>query len=103
MPSSTPALATPSTPSFATGFGYSLFYTLLSQQQQTPLFQKPSSGGFGFNFRPARILENSLHSQIMWAEAMGKLEGDGELPSQTPMASACAGFQGSFTASQARL
>ncbi|KAK9292388.1 hypothetical protein L1049_020355 [Liquidambar formosana] len=52
-PSSTPAFGTPSTPSFATGFGSSLFSTPFSQQpqqqqqhQQTPLFQQqPSSGG----------------------------------------------------------
>lgn len=54
-PSSTPAFGTPSTPSFDTGFGSSLFSTPFSQQQQqqqqqqqTPLFQQPSSGGFGF-------------------------------------------------------
>ncbi|XP_021647462.2 nuclear pore complex protein NUP54 isoform X2 [Hevea brasiliensis] len=50
--SSTPAFGTPSTPSFATGFGSSLFSTPFSsqtqqqqqQQQQTPLFQQPSTG-----------------------------------------------------------
>ncbi|KAJ8759085.1 hypothetical protein K2173_003323 [Erythroxylum novogranatense] len=53
-PSSTPAFGTPSTPSFATGFGSSLFSTPFSsqtqqQQQQHPtsLFQQPSTG-FGF-------------------------------------------------------
>ncbi|CAI0381193.1 unnamed protein product [Linum tenue] len=51
--SSTPAFATPSTSSFATGFGSSLFSTPFSaqpqqqQQQQQSLFQQPSSG-FGF-------------------------------------------------------
>ncbi|XP_057751120.1 nuclear pore complex protein NUP54 [Arachis stenosperma] len=50
-PSSTPAFGTPSTPSFATGFGSSLFSTPFSSQpqQQTPsLFQQPASTGFGF-------------------------------------------------------
>ncbi|MED6199885.1 Nuclear pore complex protein Nup54 [Stylosanthes scabra] len=58
-PSSTPAFGTPSTPSFATGFGSSLFSTPFSsqpqqqqqqqQQHQTPsLFQQPASTGFGF-------------------------------------------------------
>ncbi|XP_054786040.1 nuclear pore complex protein NUP54 [Prosopis cineraria] len=52
-PSSTPAFGTPSTPAFAAGFGTSLFSTPFSsqqqqQQQQTPLFQQPSSTGFGF-------------------------------------------------------
>ncbi|XP_028772161.1 nuclear pore complex protein NUP54 [Neltuma alba] len=51
-PSSTPAFGTPSTPSFATGFGTSLFSTPFSSQQQqpqqTPLFQQPASAGFGF-------------------------------------------------------
>ncbi|XP_065876320.1 nuclear pore complex protein NUP54 [Euphorbia lathyris] len=53
-PSSTPAFGTPSTSSFATGFGSSLFSTPFSaqtqqqqQQQQTPFFQQPSTG-FGF-------------------------------------------------------
>ncbi|KAA8528985.1 hypothetical protein F0562_033527 [Nyssa sinensis] len=52
-PSSTPAFGTPSTPSFATGFGTSLFSTPFSQQpqqQQTPLFQQQqSSSAFGFS------------------------------------------------------
>ncbi|CAK9137337.1 unnamed protein product [Ilex paraguariensis] len=60
-PSSIPAFGTPSTPSFATGFGTSLFSTPFSQQsqpqpqqqqqqQQTSLFQpQQSSGGFGFS------------------------------------------------------
>ncbi|KAI4336594.1 hypothetical protein L6164_015104 [Bauhinia variegata] len=50
-PSSTPAFGTPSTPSFAIGFGSSLFSTPFSsqqQQQQTSLFQQPASTGFGF-------------------------------------------------------
>ncbi|KAK7246979.1 hypothetical protein RIF29_41853 [Crotalaria pallida] len=59
--SSTPAFGTPSTPSFATGFGSSLFSTPFSsqpqpqqQQQQTPLFQQQQpSTGFGFqSFQP---------------------------------------------------
>ncbi|CAL0306372.1 unnamed protein product [Lupinus luteus] len=49
-PSSTPAFGTPSTPSFATGFGSSLFSTPSSQQQQqqSTLFQQQPSTGFGF-------------------------------------------------------
>ena len=52
-PSSTPLFGTPSTPAFATGgFGSSLFSTPLAsqtqQQQQTSLFQQPSTTGFGF-------------------------------------------------------
>ncbi|KAE9603060.1 hypothetical protein Lal_00042401 [Lupinus albus] len=51
-PSSTPAFGTPSTPSFATGFGSSLFNTPSSQQQQqqqqSTLFQQQPSTGFGF-------------------------------------------------------
>ncbi|WJZ81659.1 hypothetical protein VitviT2T_001488 [Vitis vinifera] len=56
-PSSTPVFGTPSTPSFASGFGSSLFSTPFSQpqpqpqpqqQQQTPFFQQPSSSGFGY-------------------------------------------------------
>ncbi|KAG8639995.1 nuclear pore complex protein NUP54 [Manihot esculenta] len=47
-PSSTPAFGTPSTPSFAAGFGSSLFSTPFSsqtqQQQQTPFFLQPSTG-----------------------------------------------------------
>ncbi|KAF2292877.1 hypothetical protein GH714_029562 [Hevea brasiliensis] len=46
--SSTPAFGAPSTPSFATGFGSSLFSTPFSsqtqQQQQTPFFLQPSTG-----------------------------------------------------------
>ncbi|GAV87815.1 Nup54 domain-containing protein [Cephalotus follicularis] len=53
-PSSTPAFGTPSTPSFATGFGSSLFSTPFSsqtpqqqqQQQQTPFFQQSPAFGF---------------------------------------------------------
>ncbi|XP_022874718.1 nuclear pore complex protein NUP54-like [Olea europaea var. sylvestris] len=58
-PSSTPAFGTPSTPSFGSGFGTSLFSTPFSQQaqpqqqQQTPsLFQTPQpqpSSHFGFS------------------------------------------------------
>nr|KAJ0191227.1 hypothetical protein LSAT_V11C800448460 [Lactuca sativa] len=50
-PSSTPAFGTPSTPSFATGFGTSLFSTPFSQQQQqqTSPFQQQSSSPFGFS------------------------------------------------------
>ncbi|XP_011013477.1 PREDICTED: nuclear pore complex protein NUP54-like isoform X2 [Populus euphratica] len=52
-PSSTPLFGTPSTPAFAAGgFGSSLFSTPLAsqtqQQQQTSLFQQPSTTGFGF-------------------------------------------------------
>ncbi|KAK6930832.1 hypothetical protein RJ641_002625 [Dillenia turbinata] len=57
-PSLTPGFGTPSTPSFATGFGSTLFSSPFSQQpqqqqqQQTPLFQQPqSSGGGGFGFQ----------------------------------------------------
>ncbi|XP_038692354.1 nuclear pore complex protein NUP54-like [Tripterygium wilfordii] len=49
-PSSTPGFGTPSTPAFATGFGSSLFSTPFASQtpqQQTSLFQQPSTG-FGF-------------------------------------------------------
>ncbi|KAL8218854.1 hypothetical protein R6Q57_022227 [Mikania cordata] len=52
-PSSTPAFGTPSTPSFATGFGSSLFSTPFSQQpqqqQQTSPFQQQSSSPFGIS------------------------------------------------------
>lgn len=58
-PSSTPAFGTPTTPSFAPGFGSSLFSTPFSaqqqqqqQQQQTPLFQQPASTGFNFQTTP---------------------------------------------------
>ncbi|XP_030956501.1 nuclear pore complex protein NUP54 [Quercus lobata] len=60
-PSSTPAFGTPTTPSFAGGFGSSLFSTPFSsqqqqqqqQQQQTSLFQQQSpSTGFGFQSTP---------------------------------------------------
>ncbi|GAB4829341.1 Nuclear pore complex protein Nup54 [Ancistrocladus abbreviatus] len=54
--SSMPAFGTPSTPSFATGLGSSLFSTPFSQtqqQQQTSIFQQPSIGGsFGFQTAP---------------------------------------------------
>ncbi|KAK2969282.1 hypothetical protein RJ640_030823 [Escallonia rubra] len=54
-PSSTPAFGTPSTPSFATGFGSSLFSSPFPQQPQQPqqssLFQpQQQSMGGGFNF-----------------------------------------------------
>ena len=49
-PSSAPAFGTPSsTPVFGSGFGSSLFSTPQpQQQQQIPLFQQPTSAGFGF-------------------------------------------------------
>ncbi|KAF7813612.1 nuclear pore complex protein NUP54 [Senna tora] len=73
-PSSTPAFGTPSTPSFAAGFGTSLFSTPFSsqqqQQQQTPsLFQQPASTGFGFQTsfatpQPAPIQNAQLTTQM---------------------------------------
>ncbi|XP_057949554.1 nuclear pore complex protein NUP54 [Malania oleifera] len=68
-PSSTPAFGTPSTPSFATGFGSSLFSTPFSQQQQpqqqqqTPSFQQPSAGGFGSQTPFAAPPQSSLFAQ----------------------------------------
>ncbi|XP_059445136.1 nuclear pore complex protein NUP54 [Corylus avellana] len=54
-PSTTPAFGTQTTPSFGTGYGSSLFATPFSaqpqQQQQSPLFQQPSST-FGFQTTP---------------------------------------------------
>ncbi|CAL5418751.1 unnamed protein product [Camellia sinensis] len=115
-PSSTPAFGTPSTPSFASGFGGSLFSTPFGaapqQSQLTPLGnaqlttqmapvaplpfsladrdiqaivdaykEEPGNPKYAFKHLLFSVTEPQFRtkpagvSDIMWAEAMGKLEG----------------------------